>query len=719
LHYWNALSPGARDTIVGGLILAVITFLVACLWEWIVAGLRRLLRWLRREEPRGTDPAKSTVININVEVPQPSHSPPLREPSIPVSAPRPTSAIIPRPPVVGFVARRDKEGHDIVQRLKQELAPDKNQLVALWGPGGVGKTTLAAEAVRNLTDSLAPRVAWASAEGRADFTLATLLDEVATQLGRSELRQLALEPKSGEVTALVAAAPTLLVLDNFETIALEEQTRCAQWLKEHAPCPALITTRDRVGVARNIAIDAMSPDEAREFLQRLIAQAADASAFEGLDRDQIVGAAGANPLVLQWVVAQVELAQEWRSVLAELAQGKGDAAERVFERSVSLPQVGDDGRAALLALSLFVPSASRAALAGVAGLGDDLARLNEAVKHLAALWLVKTADGGQRLTVEGLTRELAKARLSSHEDADKFRRRFVKHFLSFAEAHTQTESEDFDALEAERDNLLAAMDAADAVTDWESVGRIRAALEDFLDLRGYWEEAIRRGEQALRAARNLSNDAWVAQFAHNLAIIYQNRGELEEARRLYQESLEINRKLGNQGGIANSLHQLGTLAQGQGQVEEARRLYRESLEIMRKLGNQGGIAGSLHELGRLAQGQGQVEEARRLYQESLEIEQKLGNQGGISSSLGQLGILAQDQGQVEEARRLYQESLEINRKLGNQGGIAISLHQLGMLAERDGNKTDAGRLFREALKIFEKLKSPNAEIARKSLHRVE
>lgn len=82
-------------------------------------------------------------------------------------------------------------------------------------------------------------------------------------------------------------------------------------------------------------------------------------------------------------------------------------------------------------------------------------------------------------------------------------------------------------------------------------------------------------------------------------------------------------------------------------------------------------------------------------------------------------MIAQSQGKIEEARRLYDESLEIEKQLGNQNGIAITLHQLGMIAEIEGDKVEAARLFREALTIFERLKSPNAEIARRSLERVE
>jgi tetratricopeptide (TPR) repeat protein len=587
-----------------------------------------------------------------------------------------TSGLIPRPPIIGFITRKDVEGRDIVERLKEELAPGKNQLITLSGPGGVGKTTLAAEAARSLVKTYQGRFVWSDVAARASFTLSTLLDDIATQLGQPDLRILKPEDKETQVRALVADAPALVVLDNYETIASDEQRSIEAWFA-HTNCPALITSRPRITATLNIVISAMSPDEAEEFLNRLAKKTQDPQILSSDVRQRIYKTAEANPFVMEWIVAQIDKAQEPDMVLEELKHGKGDAAQRVFDRSFNLTQLGDDGRDTLLALSLFTPSATREALAAVAGFGDDLKRVNEAISSLRALWLIKGIDQNRRLTIEGLTRTLAAARLSK-ENRVEFKERFIAHFLSYAEAHAQKTSEDFDALEAEKDNVLNALDAAYRMEDWLRVMRIRAALQGFLDLRGYWDEAIQHGEQALQAARNAQTDEGVARFAHNVAVKYQDRGDLAKARRLYDESLEIEKKLGNQSGIAITLHQLATLAQDQGEIEEARRLYDESLEIKKRLGNQSGIAITLH----------------------------------------QLGNVAYLQGEIEEARRLYDESLEIEKKLGNQSGIAITLHQLGMLAEDRGELAEAERLFREALSIFERLGSPDASIARRSLERI-
>lgn len=629
---------------------------------------------------------------------------------------------IPRQPVGGFVARRDKDGRDIITLLKEELAPQRNHLVTLSGAGGVGKTTLATEASRVLGETYKERLVWSDATGRAGYTLSTLLDEVATQLGRADLRAPALEAKEAAVRSVVVEHPTLVVLDNYETVEEAERGRIEQWLAR-TQCCALITSRQPIRNTLNVVIPTMPRDEAEEFLEKRIAQTMDAQIFSAEVRQRIYETAEGNPFLMEWVVAQVDDAKEPGTVFEELAHGEGDATERVFGRSFNLPQVGEDGRAMLLALSLFVPSASRAALAAVAGFGDDEKRMSEALKSLHALWLVKGLDGNSRFTVEGLTRSLTSARLTKEGREDEFRQRFVAYFLQYAETHKQKTPEDYDALEAERDNLLSATEAAFAREDCGSVTRMAYAIalpeSGMLFVRGYWADVLRINEIALKAARSSQDEADVANLAHNVAFIYQLLGELEKARRLYNESLEIEKRRGNQSGVAITLHQLGWLAQDQGEYDEARRLYDESLDIHKRLGDPSGVAVTLHNTAAIAQDQGNIDEARRLYDESLNIHKRLGDQSGIADTLHQLAMLAQDQGNIDEARRLYDESLEITRRLGDQSGIALSLGQLGLLEKEEGNGIEAIRLLREALSIFDRLGSPYAEVTRQYLEELK
>jgi tetratricopeptide (TPR) repeat protein len=637
------------------------------------------------------------------------------------------STNIPRPPVVGFVGRRDRGGRDIVEHLMDELAPQKHQLVVLWGAGGVGKSTLAAEAARALAEDFDQRIVWVSADGRTDLPVTTLLDEIATQLGSEELRRLTPKQRSQAVRALLFVPPALVILDNYETISAPEQARCLEFL-EHAPCSALITTREKIDRVRLVPVAAMSPEEADEFLQRMITQTQDPTIYEQLDRQRLIRTAEANPLIIEWIVGQIDLANDPDEVLNELSQGEGHAAQRVFDRSFNLPQLKDGGRAVLLALSLFTPDASRRDVAKVTGFNfdkpKDRKRFKKAQETLASLWLIKKTDGGHRLAVAGLTRDLTKAHLSADRSRDKtFRQRFLTHFLTYAQKHKQMTPENLNALEMEKDNLLVAMDVAFEMKEWQVVQLIAyiisAPVSGVLSVRGYWDEAIQRSAQGMRAAHEANDERMVSVFTCNTATIRMLRGEYDEAERAYKQALSVFRRIGDEANTSVVLHQLGELAVAQGKLEEARLLYGESLEIEKRWGNQSGIADSLHSLGVLAQSSGEFDEARRRYEESLEIKKKLGDQIGIATTLHHLGRFAQSRGEIEEAQRLYGESLELDKRIGNQAGIATSLCALGHLAEEMGDNSESAYLLRRALSIFEKLGSADAQIVREELERLE
>lgn len=552
----------------------------------------------------------------------------------------------PPPRLTGFVPRHNDEGQDLLELLKEELDPNKNQRVALWGPGGIGKTTLAIMIADHLYEDFSGRVVWINARLRTNFSLSDMLDVIARRLGRGNLHAFGLEQKKEEVSAMVQESPTLIVLDNFEMIEVKEQRNCEEWLAENISCPVLITTRERVNSplyiavkTRNIAVGKMTLAEAREFLTILIKQEEhEKSVFVGLNHDRIIKAAEYNPLVLRWIVGQIVGAQNPEDVLNELAQGKGDAAEHVFDLSFNLPQVEDDGRDVLLALYLFSFSASRPALAWVAGLGDDIDRFNKAVKKLSELWLVETRENNKKFIVKGLTRERIKKHLDESGRAEEFRQRFIHYFLKYAEEHSKHSAEDFRALEDEKENGEAAMNMALQHKDWKSVIKFFAALREFLDRHNYWSDLIRLSERTLDAAQQaieeglIANDAelnnLVKQIPNIIGIEHQNRDLARqtylEAIRFYkskwkdtQKGPEERKKYAYRLGITS--HQIGVMRQYEIEPRKAQGWYRWAWRFLEESGSKRGMGAILNNLGVIAEEKGNIEEAADLYRQALDI----------------------------------------------------------------------------------------------------
>jgi tetratricopeptide (TPR) repeat protein len=632
------------------------------------------------------------------------------------SARVPTVPDIPRPPKVGFVSRRDKDGRDIVESLVVELAPEKNQLVALWGAGGVGKTTLAAEAVRALAEAYGQRIIWVTADARPNFAFSTFLDDIADQLGRTDLRPLAVGPKEEALRPLIGAKPTLIVLDNLETIAPGEELQCKEFLAKRVRCPALITTRERIGDSHLIPLAAMAPDEAKEFLRRLILQSPHTEVYDVVDSQRILQTAEWNPLIIRWIVAQIDLAEDPDEVLTDLARGEGDAAERVFDRSFNLRQMADGGRAVLLALSLFVPSASRPMLSEVAGLGTDRKRFKKAQQILASLWMVKQTDGGHRLAVEGLTRELARMCLSRDPRSRPFRKRYVNRFLRYVQVHTNQTGTDFDSLNDERENIFNAMDIALSTSQYREMERIRIGIENFLRAFGFWDEAIRYGQQAIAAAKASKDDRNIAAMAGNVGVFHWLRGEHDKARSIHEEVLEIFSKSGNRKNVALALIALGQHAQTQGDLVEARRQYSEAMGTLEDA-EVGGMA--LHQLGRVCYREGDFEKADELLGESLILGRKSGVKNLIIQCLKSQGDVKVGQNEFTEAHSRYDEALRGAEALHDRLLIANIKRALGLLAEKENERSLAIELLREAFTIYEELRFHLTEDVYRDLERVE
>jgi len=341
---------------------------------------------------------------------------------------------------------------------------------------------------------------------------------------------------------------------------------------------------------------------------------------------------------------------------------------------------------------------------------DGLASLIN--NNLARIKVDNEGGGESRLGMLETMREYGLERLEAAQDTATVRGRHAAYYLALAEAAepelTGTEQARWlEQLEAEHDNLRAALVWASANGDVGIGLRLAGALWRFWVTRGYVGEG-RRWLDTLLAESEGSHSATVADDVRAKALngagmLALHQGDHARAMALHEESLMLSRALGNVAGVAGALNNLALTAYRQGDYARAAALFEECLTYRRKANDGVAIAMALSNLAIVAELQGDYSRALALQEESLALRRAAGHKVGIAGSMGNLGTLAYQVGDLERAERLHQENLVLQRELEHKRGIAVSLNTLGLVAYQHGNHERAGPLIQESLALYRDL----------------
>jgi tetratricopeptide (TPR) repeat protein len=326
--------------------------------------------------------------------------------------------------------------------------------------------------------------------------------------------------------------------------------------------------------------------------------------------------------------------------------------------------------------------------------------------------------------------------------------RYLVRYLAYAKAHNKALIEDYDKLEGENENLLAAVERAGILGNWGSLRELAWSLSangehGYLRVRGYWNALRRMLELAIEAAiqenepgdwiafrinlasllidvgewkaaqemyhlvlpvlESIQMNSLLSTVHHHLGQIEQRQGRFVDAATAYQRSLKFAEAEGDASRIAVVNHNLGTLAYLQGNYLESRMRYTVALEVWRESGDQESVAAVLHNLGMVEQIEGHYERAHEFYEQSLALEQTWDHKIGIAASLESLGSLAMATGDYLDVDRYYEASLKIRQAIGDQKGIAGLYHNQGYLAQQRGNSETARDLYQQSLSLKTRL----------------
>jgi tetratricopeptide (TPR) repeat protein len=318
-------------------------------------------------------------------------------------------------------------------------------------------------------------------------------------------------------------------------------------------------------------------------------------------------------------------------------------------------------------------------------------------------------------------REFAREQLGESGEEAELLRRHALDFARFAEeANAGLRGDDqllwFERLEAEHDNLRAAIDSSLAAGEDETALRLGGALGWFWYAHGHALEGCTRLTELLAATEGAPEELRAGPL-YALGVLLDQRGEPEQAAELVERSLAVFRDQGDRERVGTALNSLGSIRRVLGDFDAARSLLEESLAIRRELGDEARMASSLSNLGIVAFEQGDLDDAEARFLEALELDRAHGNEWGAGAALDNLSAVAIERGDYERAREMNREMVVLAERVGDQELIAFGLEKAAVLAASEGDAARAGRLAGAADAVREAVGIDRSEFDRGWLDR--
>ena len=630
----------------------------------------------------------------------------------------------------GFVGR-EREMYEVGSAIST------TRLLTLSGAGGCGKTRLALEVARDITDTHPddyPDGVWLVE--LASLSEGELVPQaVAAALGVRDHPDL---PFTETLVDYLRTRTVLLVLDNCEHL-IEDCARLVDTLLGSCENLRILTTsREALGVAGEVnwmvpsltmpeASEASDPqsltryEAVRLFLERASSRVPtfDLTSENAPAVVDICRRLEGMPLAIELATARMgtltveQIAERLRGSLELLTTGERTAAPRQRTLKATLAWsyelLSEEEQELFERLSVFTGGWTLEA-AEVVGAGDPVEAGEGRVSNPPVLDLLSTLvdkslvvaeESGEgyllRYRMLEPVRQYALELLTEGGEAGETHHRHAEYFVALAEEarpmlRAEPQVEWLERLEEENGNMRGGLSWALSSDEIVMAARLAFALWVFWWIRNHQPEGRRWLEMILPRRDELPpwlrRRALVATEAMAFA-----QDDLEAVVRYAREQLESSREAGGDAYAESFAHAgFGLVAMHRGDLEVAMEHLEKVPSLYREAAEEALEAQSHVWLGTVLLHKGDHEGARRRFEEGLSLGRNIGDRLSICNALFNLAQLALARGDHDVAFRWFAEGIAPSQELGDRGNVAYILEGLGVVAGARGETLKAARL---------------------------
>lgn len=595
----------------------------------------------------------------------------------------------PPPPPIPLIALPRAEHFTGRERelaqLLQALQP--NKVVTLCGPGGIGKTALAVEAIRALIPNNTPPDIFP--DGIVYYSFYN-----EPRLTRT-LEEIIFAFKESYKGNLLSAAQR--VLSNRQALLFLDGAERADDLKKvldvRGRCGVLITTRNRKDIfGKRLDISSLPIDKAVKLLQAWAEEQASDEAFARQICELVGGLPLAVCLVGGYLTQTGEYADEYLEWLEKTPlEALQESVPILLAKSLTKVSISAQQALAVVGMLAFAPFNYKV-VAAVLDIEDYQARqlLGELVNYSL---LVRRKDRRYEVS-HPLVHTYARERLRVSEiesETKAIEERFIKYFFDMAQ-EAASEQASFTAIDQSHPHILKALEKVKEGYA-EGGNEARKLMIDFVDtLEKYWqthnqyEVQLIWLKEASETAKYLKKPCLQAKFAYARARILYLQGKLEQAKEDCRYGLSGVHETEQSEAVAEGYNLLGSIHGRSGEYKAAFTSLQKSADIWQEVGNEFKMARVLDNLATAYFNQGNISKASEIDEGNLRYWKRVADEGQLAVTLNNSGFLRYTLGEcktmaglLKEAASDYQEAIkyhhqaaEISQRLSVQKELALA-----------------------------------------------
>lgn len=215
------------------------------------------------------------------------------------------------------------------------------------------------------------------------------------------------------------------------------------------------------------------------------------------------------------------------------------------------------------------------------------------------------------------------------------------------------------------------------------------------------KKAMFYGNQALKTAKALKNESYIALSYNMIANIFQYETQLDSSLLYHNKSLFLRKKIKDSIGMADSYNNIGILYDTKGQFSQALNYYFKALYFYDKKGDVKKQAMSMTNIGIIYKAQKEYTKALSYYQKAYDLYVASKSEFEITISSGNLGSILINFQKYKES--LYYSKIAVNgyTKLGYKRYIAYPLESIAIVYDSLHQFEKANKNYLEAIKIHE------------------